>query len=170
MTSVWTAHKNSNVTRYDKNFKQTNKLALKTRATTARAQSAFRKTYSKHLPRFVKEIPVNHTYLPEEAHPYGRPNRPGTPVGDVVSNFYGENAEKVITQKYDILKETTKPLSLSYARGHTRASAMAKSHITQDNFNKSYVALNDKELFKMTKFKNVKPRTDTNNRSSTQMR
>ena len=130
VTSVWTAHKNSNVTRYDKNFKQTNKLSLKTRATTARAQSAFRKTYSKHLPRFVKEIPVKHTYLPEEAHPYGRPNRPGTPVGDVVSNFYGENAEKMITQKYDILKETTKPLSLSYARGHTRASAMAKSHIT----------------------------------------
>ena len=97
VTSVWTAHKNSNVTRYDKNFKQTNKLALKTRATTARAQSAFRKTYSKHLPRFVKEIPSKPVYLPEEAHPYGRPNRPGTPVGDVVSNFYGENAEKMIT-------------------------------------------------------------------------
>ena len=76
--------------------------------------------------------------LPEESHPYGRPNRPGTPVGDVISNYYGSNAEKQITQKYDILRETTKPLSLGYARAHTRASAMAKSHVTEENYAKSY--------------------------------
>ena len=97
VTSVWTAHKNSNVPRYDKNFKTTNKLSLKTQATTARAQTAFRRTYGNLLPRFVKVIPERPVYLPEETNPYGRPNRPGTPVGDVISNYYGENAEKLIT-------------------------------------------------------------------------
>ena len=115
-------------------------------------------------------MPEKPMFLPVEAHPYGRPNRPGTPVGDVLSNYYGENAEKMISQKYDILKETTKPLSLSYARGHTRASALAKSHVSQENFNKSYVAVVDRDVFKMSKFKNIKPRTNTNNRANTQMR
>jgi hypothetical protein len=35
-------------------------------------------------------------FLPEEEFPYGRPNRPSTPVGDVVSNYYGEKAEKEV--------------------------------------------------------------------------
>ena len=64
-------------------------------------------------------------YLPEEEHSYGRPNRPGTPVGDVISNFYGDIASKVLTQKYDILQETQKPMSLKFARGHTKASTLA---------------------------------------------
>ena len=102
-------------------------------------------------------------YLPVESHPYGRPNRPGTPVGDVISNYYGETAERQITQKYDILKDTTKPMTLTYARGHTRASAMAKSHVSHENFNKSYTAFQAREMFKMSKFKNVAPRTDTHN-------
>ena len=104
-------------------------------------------------------------FLPEEEFPYGRPNRPGTPVGDVISNYYGENAEKQIGHKYEILKETSKPLSLNYARGHTRASAMAKGHVSQSNFNKSYERYANEHMFKMSKFKNVKPRTDTNRQS-----
>lgn len=43
----------------------------------------------------------------------------------MISNYYGDNAEKEISIKYDILRETSKPLGLTYARGHTRASAMA---------------------------------------------
>ena len=163
---MWTAHKNSQAPRYDKNFKATNKLSLRTNATTARAQTAFRRTYQNHLPRFVKVIPDKPVYLPEETNPYGRPNRPGTPVGDVISNYYGENAEKMISQKYDVLKETTKPLSLNYARAHTRASAMAKSHVTQKNFYQTFQNASEREMFKMSKFKNVKPRTDTNNKSA----
>tara|TARA_B110000285_G_C14872381_1_gene489850 strand:+ start:421 stop:741 length:321 start_codon:yes stop_codon:yes gene_type:complete len=102
-------------------------------------------------------------FLPEEEYPYGRPNRPGTPVGDVISNYYGENAEKNLGRKYDILKETSKPLSLNYARGHTRASALAKASISQSNFNKSITKVQSESIFKMSKFKNVKARTDTHN-------
>ena len=101
-------------------------------------------------------------YLPEERHPYGRPNRPSTPVGDVLSNYYGENAEKEISVKYDIIKETSKPLGLSYSRGHTRASAMAHNHVNSDTYLKSFASFNDtKDIFKMNKFKNVSARTDT---------
>ena len=78
-------------------------------------------------------------YLPEEAFPYGRPNRPGTPVGDVISNYYGHHAEKNQGSKYSYIKEAQKPLSMSYSRGHTRASAMAHNHVSQTNFHKNFV-------------------------------
>ena len=69
-------------------------------------------------------------YLPEENFQYGKANRPGTPVGDVISNYYGQQASKHLEQKYNILRETTKPLGLSFARGHTRASAMAHNYVS----------------------------------------
>lgn len=56
---------------------------------------------------------------------------------------------------------------MSFARGHTRASAMAHNHVSQAEFNKSYQIAADSNLFKMSKFKNIKPRTDTNNRPKT---
>ena len=115
------------------------------------------------MPRLRHNFPDNRVFLPEEKHSYGRPNRQGTPVGDVISNYYGENAEKNLGRKYDILKETSKPLSLNYARGHTRASALAKASISQSNFNKSIVKVQSESIFKMSKFKNVKARTDTHN-------
>ena len=83
-------------------------------------------------------------YLPEEEFQYGKANRPSTPVGDVISNYYGDVASKQLSQKYEILKETTKPLGLSYARGHTKASAMAHNFVTQSNFNKSFATADDK--------------------------
>ena len=86
------------------------------------------------MPRLKNTIREHPIYLPEEQHPYGRPNRPGTPVGDVISNYYGDNAEKQINVKYEILRETTKPLGLSYARGHTRASAMAHNAVSHAEF------------------------------------
>uniref|UniRef100_A0A7S3IZD9 Uncharacterized protein n=1 Tax=Strombidium inclinatum TaxID=197538 RepID=A0A7S3IZD9_9SPIT len=141
-------------------------MSLRKRATTAKAQSSFRKTFSNNLPSMQSKLRQSQVFLPEEAHPYGRPNRPGTPVGDVISNYYGEEAEKQISTKYDILKDTCKPMNLAYARGHTRASAMAKSHVTQENFNKSYTAITNKELFKMSKFKGVYARTNTHNGKS----
>lgn len=72
-------------------------------------------------------------------------------------------ASKQITQKYDILRETSKPLGLTYARGHTKASAMAYNHVSQQNFYKSSAAKSSDNLFKMSKFRNVQGRTNTNN-------
>ena len=64
-------------------------MAIKSRATTARAQTAFRRTFNAGLPRLQQKYKDNNIYVPEEAFSFGKPNRPSTPVGDVVSNYYG---------------------------------------------------------------------------------
>ena len=107
---------------------QTNKIALKQKATNSRAQTAFRRTFNNNLPRLQHKFADGRMYLPEEEFCYGRKNRPSTPVGDVVSNYYGQKAEGELSSKYDILRETTKPLGLSFARGHTKASAMCHNY------------------------------------------
>ena len=124
MTSQWVPHKHSAAPKYEKNIVHANKMALKARATTAKGQRMFRTTQRQNLPNLAFKFPDGRLYLPEENFIYGKPNRPSTPVGDIVSNWYGNRAEGEISQKYDILRETTKPLGLSFARGHTKASAM----------------------------------------------
>ena len=107
---MWTAHKTSNKPRYENNFRKTNRSSLRTvKATTARAQTAFRRTKKDLLPRFDLTISEKPMYLPEDAHPYGKANRPGTPVGDVVSNYYGQDAAKDIGMKYEILSSKRPP-------------------------------------------------------------
>ena len=44
VTTVWTAHSSSKLPRYEKNFRATNKMSLNKKATTSRAQSAYRRT------------------------------------------------------------------------------------------------------------------------------
>ena len=75
--------------RYENNFRLTNRVSLKAQATTARAQTAYRRKNKNKLPRFDLTVAEKPIYIPEEAHPYGKANRPSTPVGDVVSNYYG---------------------------------------------------------------------------------
>ena len=163
VTTIWTAHENSKAPRYENNFRQTNRQSLRSRATTARAQTAYRRYRGKNqLPRFDLKVQEKPIYLPEEQHPYGRPNRPGTPVGDVVSNYYGQVASAEITQKYDVLSQKKLPSVGKYTRGHTRASAMAHNYTHSENFFKMQKEDHTK-LFKMSKFQNPPARTDTNN-------
>ena len=108
--------------------------SLKGRATTARAQTAYRRTKKSALPRFDLAIQEKPMYLPEEAHPYGKANRPGTPVGDVVSNYYGQAATKEISDKYEVLSNKRPQTVGRYTRGHTRASAMAHNYTHSENF------------------------------------
>jgi hypothetical protein len=136
---------------------------LRTRATTARAQTAYRRYKGKNqLPRFDLKVEEKPIFLPEEKHPYGRPNRPGTPVGDVVSNYYGQRATNDISQKYELLSHKKPPTVGKYTRGHTRASAMAHNYTHSENFYKMQKE-DHTQLFKMAKFKNPKAYTDTNN-------
>ena len=53
-------------------------------------------------------------------------------------------------------------MSLKYARGDTKASMMARSYISQENFFKTHSAFQDKEAFKLSKFKKAKARINTN--------
>ena len=83
------------------------------------------------MPRFEMKRTDLSVLLPEEAHPYGKANKPSTPVGDVISNYYGQKAEAMIISKYGYLDKSKKPLGLDYSRGHTRASAMCHNAISQ---------------------------------------
>ena len=94
VTSVWTAHKKSNKPMYEVNFRKTNRTSLRNKATTSRAQTAYRRTFQSSMKRFELDTNPKLLELPEEAHPYGKGNRPSTPVGDVVSNYYGHQAAK----------------------------------------------------------------------------
>ena len=89
------------------------------------------------MTRFTLDTNPKMLALPEEAHPYGKGNRPGTPVGDVVSNYYGQQAANEITKKYDYLGSTRASGYGRYSRGHTRASAMAHNYVHHENFVKS---------------------------------
>ena len=142
-------------------------MALKSKATTCRAQSAYRKV-QRAKPSFMFSKPGSAMMLPEEKHAYGKSNRPGTPVGDVISNYYGQKAEELIGSKYGYLQQAKKPLGLSYARGHTRASAMAHHATATSEWNKMAELSKKPDMFKMRKFQNIRPRTNTfNNRKST---
>lgn len=39
-------------------------------------------------------------YLPEEGFTYGKPNRPPTPIKDIINNNYGNRAEIIIRNEY----------------------------------------------------------------------
>ena len=149
--------------RYESNFRAINKISLKAKATTCRAQSAFRRRPGKQLPQFDEKKRDLTVLLPEEEHPYGKKNRPSTPVGDVVSNYYGVKATEMIESKYGYLAETKKPLGMKYSYGNTRATAMAHQAIKDNEWSKSREAGSRMEVFKMKKFKLVKPRTETYN-------
>ena len=60
--------------------------------------------------------------LPEEDFIYGQPNRPSTPIKAVMQGFYGDVAEQQTLQRYEIIKEQSKPVPLIHARNHTKAS------------------------------------------------
>ena len=72
-------------------------MALKQRVSNPRQYSAFRRTFNKDLPRLQHKFADGRMYLPEEEFCYGRKNRPSTPVGDVVSNYYGQKADSELS-------------------------------------------------------------------------
>ncbi|CDW88730.1 UNKNOWN [Stylonychia lemnae] len=100
--------------------------------------------------------------LPEEEFTYGKANRPSTPIKAVVSGFYGDVAEQQILTRYEVLKEQSKPVSLAYARNHTRGSQLAQDHMRETS-TKDQFGTSTQNLFKMKKFQNVQPRTNTHN-------
>ena len=66
----------------------------------------------------------------DEQYPYGRPNRPSTPIRTVVNGVYGTVASFEMTARSKEatscrkLERVTKP-----SRGHTRASTMAQDKV-----------------------------------------
>jgi len=99
--------------------------------------------------------------LPHEDFTYGKANRPPTPVKAVISGFYGDVAEQQTATRYEILHMQSRPKGLTDARNHTRASQMA-SDFLKTNVRDEHMR-STASLFKMNKFRNVGPRTNTHN-------
>ena len=96
----------------------------------------------------------------DEQYPYGRPNRPSTPIRTVVNGVYGTVASFEMTARSKDatstrkLERVTKP-----SRGHTRASTMAQDKVLSSTL-KVGLAQHEanSDLFKLKKFKGVTSR------------
>ena len=85
--------------RQDKNHKLTNKYAIRARATTAKAQGAFRKTdFAENKIRWTREqlmkVPKYDKYVPRGDEVFGKPKPPMHHMGNIVTNVYGEKGRK----------------------------------------------------------------------------
>ncbi|CDW82404.1 rna 3-terminal phosphate cyclase [Stylonychia lemnae] len=101
--------------------------------------------------------------LPDESFTYGKSLRPSTPIKDVVCNFYADVAEQQMLSRYQYLRQQSRSgTRLSCFERHTKASALAKDHIENQGKNESIITRDTRTLFKMKKFQNVAPRTNTN--------
>ena len=68
----------------------------------------------------------------DDAHTYGQPLRPPTPIKAVLGNFYGEIAgyqHKVKTQTFRECDDVLRKKMLNPPKTHTRASAMANTYV-----------------------------------------
>ena len=100
--------------------------------------------------------------LPDESFTYGKALRPSTPIRDVLGNFYGDVAEHMMQSRYDYMrKDTSQGVRLPSSNRHTRASALAKSHIIGKQVDEQIGG--QKNVFKMKKFLKIEPRTNSNN-------
>lgn len=127
----------------------------------------FRKTNDARM-KEATGIPNKVNKLPSEDFTYGMPLRPSTPIRDVMGNFFGEMAESEMTYKYEQTKGTFKGSALPTEAKHTMKSKIAhdfvKSKGSEDDKTAKLMS-GSKELFKIKRFNNVQPRTNTNNKS-----
>lgn len=152
----------------DKDFKTLNKVALKSKATTAHQQYQYRSGTDLRL-RDPTETIASKTFYKtfnravDEDTTYGKALSPSTPIKEVMSNYFGEIGELMIKNKYehiDSLKSIA-PRLLCHKRD-TKASSLARAHIiTQQVSVSKTLSANPSDLFKMKKFQNVPPRTNT---------
>jgi len=89
---------------------------------------------------------------------YGKRNRPGTPIKDVLGGTYCEMGAFMQKSRQNYYKKVGAPVKLP-ADKPTKASQLANSfvntRVTEQKENK------EKKLFKLSKFEKVKPRTET---------
>ena len=163
MLTNWTVHQQSRQKVGDKDFSKLNKMALSHKATTPRKQYDFRKSVNARLKDPLSRGAIQHLVLSENAV-FGQPNRPSTPIKAVVEGFFGDVAEQQSLQRYEIIaRSTSKRPTTSDLRGHTRASALARDHISNASITDLMRRTTGEGLFKMRKFQNVDPRTNTHN-------
>ena len=103
--AVWAPNTGlSDPPKYDKNQKQMNKYAVKVRATTAKGQGSMRRTEIGENIRYTasdlwkKNDDIYPKYKPKGDEVYGKPV-PKNQIGDLLTNFYGNEAKKEYDEK-----------------------------------------------------------------------
>ena len=127
----------------------------------------FRKTNDARM-KEATGVPNKFIKLPSEEFTYGMPLRPSTPIRDVMGNFFGEMAESEMGYKYQQTKGTFKGTLLPTEAKHTMKSKVAHDFVKSKGSEDDKVAKlmsGSKDLFKIKRFNNVQPRTNTNNKS-----
>ena len=95
----WKVHHPSRTAQPPQDFITINKLAIKMNATNFCTNKDFRKTVD--IRQKVRHGKIERKiYLPPEEFAYGLPNRPPTPIKDVIYNAYGNRAEDIIRNEY----------------------------------------------------------------------
>lgn len=84
-----------------RDFKKLNKMSTKANMFTAPHQTAFRQSNDARIAFGVINEKVMH--LPHGSHSFGKPNRAQTPVSTIMSNQYGEEANRVQQERYEVL-------------------------------------------------------------------
>jgi hypothetical protein len=139
--SSWavTSHRSNKV--LDQDFRRLNILSLGEKLVTAPQQRAFRKT------AFNRRMSSEEPKRPSDKHEviYGMPLRPSTPIKAVLENFYAHVAEEQTHCAYSVKQRPPHRRNLSSQHETKREKLME----------------NEKGLFKLKKFLNVKPKTNT---------
>mmetsp|Transcript_19346 Transcript_19346/g.19332 ORF Transcript_19346/g.19332 Transcript_19346/m.19332 type:complete len:148 (+) Transcript_19346:213-656(+) len=132
----------------DRDFKKLNAMSVTGGFTKASDQRTFRKTLDPRIQLTAGRRPKE-LQIPDIV--FGQPNRPSTPIGAVLENYFGTVAVEIKHQEYsynpNIKKKNWQPRS---TRGYDKMAAAIKSSQEQTQ----------RSEFKMKKFQNVKSRTD----------
>lgn len=147
VTYIWSEHCKTAETEPDRDFRALNKMSVRNRFTSAKAQREFRKSHEAFIPRTYAR---RQQFVAPTDKTYGIPTLRSDPMDLVLTNTFANLAEEEISQIYSSRFSNGKRaanarVSLSGSPGKRKAQEMAT-----------------KELFKMKKFKRVQPRTNTN--------
>jgi hypothetical protein len=104
---------------------------------------------------------MRRSYLADPAretdHGFGRPNRPSTPMGAVMSGHFEAAASMEQEWKNSNNERVFEAMSkFTGVRPHTRASAMASDHVRSNR--NTMLNKQGGDMFKMTQFKAIKSR------------
>ena len=129
-------------------------------ATNFATNKDFRKTVD-----IRQKIRIGHKgkkiYLPDENFTYGLPNRPSTPIKDVLSNAYGNREENIIRKEYGrYIREKSARVygapKVEVRYYNPQIEEMKKKEEQKKRFNlNGYVIKDEQPMYKMKMFKGI---------------
>merc|ERR1711988_1944295 len=154
----WNEHQPNPDKMPGRDFAALNKASVSQGATDPRAQRDFRKTHDIRLKLGTDRMSQGPPKLPSSSQPewaYGRPTRPSTPLGDLVSHSF--RWDWVTTKE---MEGSTDPVQGSRIAPQATKASMGHARMAGASMGPPHVA-SQKELFKMKKFKQVPAKLQT---------